>query len=65
MKFEVNVGNTDRMVRIALGVVMALLALMGTVGAWGWLVAIIAVATGVLRVCPSYSLLKLSTVEKA
>jgi hypothetical protein len=62
MKFEVNVGDKDRMIRIALGAVLALLALMGVIGAWGWLLAIVAVATGVTRKCPGYTLMGKNTL---
>jgi uncharacterized membrane protein len=65
MKLEINVGDTDRMIRIALGVVLALLALFGTIGAWGYLLAIIAIATGVTRSCVAYKLLGMSTANRA
>lgn len=35
MKF--NVGGLDRMLRIALGLVLIVLAAMGIIGWWGWL----------------------------
>ena len=32
-----NVGGIDRILRIAIGAVLVVLALTGQVGAWGWL----------------------------
>ena len=32
-----NVGGIDRILRIAIGAVLVLLALTGVVGVWGWL----------------------------
>ena len=51
MKF--NVGGLDRMLRIALGLVLIVLAAMGIIGWWGWL-GVIPLATGLLRFCPLY-----------
>ncbi|MBT9596134.1 MAG: DUF2892 domain-containing protein [Vitreoscilla sp.] len=57
---KANVGGIDRIARIALGIVLMALTLMGTIGPWGWL-GIVLVATGVIRFCPLYPLLGLST----
>lgn len=50
-----NVGNLDRILRIALGLVLVGLAISGTVGAWGYL-GIVLMVTGFVRYCPAYSL---------
>jgi hypothetical protein len=50
-----NIGNTDRAIRVVVGLALVLLAVTGTIGAWGWL-GLIAIATGVIRFCPAYSL---------
>lgn len=63
--FEVNVGKTDRIVRIGVGVLLLLLAITGTIGAWGYLLGLIGVGTGFIRFCPAYKLLKMDTCEKA
>ena len=55
-----NVGGIDRIARIALGIILVALTLMGTIGPWGWL-GVVLVATGVIRFCPLYPLLGLST----
>ena len=58
--FKTNVGNIDRMLRIVVGLVLIALVFVGPQTPWGWL-GIIPLATGVLRTCPAYSLLGVST----
>ena len=69
MKLGMNVGTTDRVVRIVLGVALAAIALAGTVSApllyVVWVVAAIAVVTGVVGFCPLYALLRVSTKPAA
>ncbi|HVL10654.1 MAG TPA: DUF2892 domain-containing protein [Burkholderiaceae bacterium] len=57
---KTNVGGVDRVLRIAVGVVLIGLAATGTVGWWGWL-GVIPLLTGLFRFCPLYPLLGLST----
>ena len=57
---EINVGGLDRVARIAIGAVFVLLALTGTISAWGYL-GLIPFATGFFKVCPAYSLLGIKT----
>jgi hypothetical protein len=57
---KVNVGSADRVVRIVAGLALIGLALAGTIGPWGY-IGIVPLATGVLRTCPLYSMLGLST----
>lgn len=56
MKLSFNVGGFDRTVRIVLGVVLIALAyfdvLSGTVAIIAYVVAGIALATGIIRFCP-------------
>lgn len=69
MSLNMNVGGIDRMLRVALGVVLLALVtipgwqVFGT-GAFAWVAGIAGVvmlATGILRVCPLYSLLGFNT----
>jgi membrane protein implicated in regulation of membrane protease activity len=55
-----NVGGIDRILRIAIGLVLIALAATGTVGWWGWL-GIVPLATGAIGWCPPYALLGFST----
>jgi len=57
---KANVGGIDRIARIVLGLVLIALAATGTVGAWGWL-GVVPLATGLLRFCPLYPLLGISS----
>jgi len=61
MKF--NIGHTDRVLRVTVGVTLMGLAGYGIVGAWGW-IGIIPLVTGVLGNCPAYSLLGMNTAKK-
>ena len=57
---KINVGSADRAIRIAAGVALIGLALSGTIGVWGY-IGIVPLATGLLRTCPLYTMLGLST----
>lgn len=57
-----NVGNLDRMLRIAVGVILLLLGIFGVIGWWG-LIGLLPIATALLRWCPAYSLIGVNTCE--
>lgn len=57
-----NIGNTERILRVIVGLVLVALAATGQVGLWGWL-GLIPLATGVLGWCPPYSLLGINTCK--
>jgi hypothetical protein len=57
---KTNVGGMDRIARIAIGALLIVLTLLGTIGAWGW-IGIVPLATGLLRTCPAYSILGFNT----
>ena len=50
-----NVGTLDRTLRIGAGVVLIGLSATGVIGPWGYL-GIIPLLTGLVSVCPAYSL---------
>ena len=58
-----NIGHTDRVLRMTVGVTLMGLAGYGIVGAWGW-IGIIPLVTGMMGNCPAYSLLVLNTAKK-
>ena len=58
--FKTNVGGIDRIVRIIAGLVLIALALMGTIGPWGW-IGVVLLASGLLGTCPLYSIVGLNT----
>lgn len=55
-----NVGGIDRVLRIAVGIVLIALAATGTVGWWGWL-GVVPLLTGLVGFCALYPLLGLNT----
>jgi Inner membrane protein YgaP-like, transmembrane domain len=65
MKLQLNESRTDRLVRIVVGGALAALAMTGVVTAplvyVVWVVAAIAIGTGVVGFCAIYALLGVST----
>jgi hypothetical protein len=55
-----NIGSTEKMVRIAVGALLIVLTLMGTIGVWGW-IGVVPLATALMGWCPAYTLLGIST----
>ncbi|SCW35954.1 MULTISPECIES: DUF2892 domain-containing protein [unclassified Pseudomonas] len=60
---KANIGTIDRGARIAVGLVLIILALTGSIGAWGW-IGLVPLATGIFRFCPLYSLLGIKTCKR-
>lgn len=58
---KINVGTTDRVVRALAGLILIALAATGTVGAWGWIVGGVVLATGVIGFCGAYTLFGINT----
>ncbi|WP_346859055.1 DUF2892 domain-containing protein [uncultured Draconibacterium sp.] len=57
-----NVGSVDRLVRIVIGL---LIAIVGVVfDSWWGLVGIVPLATGLFKFCPLYLPLKISTEKE-
>jgi hypothetical protein len=54
-----NVGSTDRIIRIVVGIALIAWALMGG-PVWAW-IGVVPLATGLLRVCPAYSIFGMNT----
>ncbi|HEX9857626.1 MAG TPA: DUF2892 domain-containing protein [Paracoccaceae bacterium] len=61
-----NVGTIDRVARIVLGAALILGYFLNPDGAYSWAywLGIIPLATGIVKSCPIYSLLGLSTSQK-
>ena len=58
-----NVGGIDKIARLAVGLVLCILALAGTIGAWGW-IGLVPLATGLIGWCPAYLPLGLNTCRR-
>ena len=67
MKLEKNMGTTDRIIRLILAAVGAVLYFTGTVtGTWGLVLVILAAVlllTSIFAVCPLYLPFKISTAN--
>lgn len=57
-----NVGSVDRLLRIIVGLVIALLGVV--FDSWWGLVGLVPIATGLFRFCPLYMPFKISTDKK-
>lgn len=58
-----NVGNLDRILRIAIGLVLIAFVFIGPKTAWGW-IGLIPLVTGLASRCPAYSILGFNTCAK-
>jgi hypothetical protein len=59
MSMKANVGGIDRILRIVLGAVLVLWAILGG-PVWAW-IGIVPLATGLIKFCPLYPLLGMNT----
>lgn len=57
---KTNVGGLDRILRIAIGIVLIALVATGTIGWWGWL-GFIPLLTGLFSFCPLYRFIGVNT----
>lgn len=57
-----NVGGIDKALRILVGILLIILALAGTIGAWGW-IGVVPLATGLFNFCPAYKLVGINTCK--
>lgn len=55
-----NIGSADKIARIAVGALLIVLTLMGTIGAWGW-IGVVPLATALIGWCPAYSIIGVNT----
>ena len=60
MNITPNVGSTDKIIRIAAGAILILLALFGIIGWWGW-IGVVPLASGLMNWCPAYTLFGINT----
>jgi hypothetical protein len=63
VQMEANVGKTDRMIRIVVGIALLSLIFVGPKTMWG-LVGLVPLATAFINFCPAYKLLGLNTLGK-
>jgi hypothetical protein len=62
---KANVGNTDRVIRVILAVLLIVLGLAGvlsgTLAIVGYILSVVLLVTAAIGFCPLYALLKLNT----
>lgn len=58
---KLNVGGIDKILRIAVGVVLIAVAVLGMAPWWIGVIGVVPLATGLLGWCPAYSLFGMST----
>jgi hypothetical protein len=58
-----NVGTTDRLLRIIFGLILISLVFVGPKTAWGW-IGLVPLLTGLASRCPVYSLFGMNTCKK-
>jgi hypothetical protein len=57
---KANVGSTDRILRILVGLVLIGLTLTGNIGLWGW-IGVVPLATALVGWCPLYTMLGINS----
>lgn len=60
--FPANEHKVERVVRVAIGLVLIALAVTGPKYAWGW-IGLLPLVTGLVGSCPAYTLLGVSTCK--
>ncbi len=59
-----NVGTTDKILRIIIGLILISLVFIGPQTAWGW-IGLIPLVTAFINFCPVYKIIGLSTRKEA
>lgn len=57
---KTNVGTIDRGLRIGVGIALIAGAASGVLGVWAW-IGILPLLTGVVKICPLYSIIGVNT----
>ena len=57
-----NIHNTERLIRILIGLGLISLVFVGPQTVWGWL-GVIPLVTGIIGWCPPYAMLGISTCK--
>lgn len=58
-----NEGSIDRVLRVLVGIVLLALVFVGPKTPWGW-VGVVPLLTGLVGMCPLYSLLGINTCPR-
>ncbi len=58
-----NVGNTERGIRVVVGLALVSLVFVGPQTPWGW-IGLVPIVTGLVGWCPPYALFGINTCKK-
>ncbi|WBX82898.1 YgaP family membrane protein [Sphingosinicella microcystinivorans] len=58
-----NEGTIDRLLRMVVGLILIALVFVGPRTAWGW-IGVVPLLTGLVGMCPIYSLLGINTCPR-
>ena len=58
---KINVGSTDRIIRIIVGIAIILVGFL--YGSWWGIIGLVVLLTGILKVCPAYMPFGISTCK--
>jgi hypothetical protein len=58
-----NEGAIDRLLRVVVGLILIALVFVGPRTAWGW-IGVVPLLTGLVGMCPIYSLLGINTCPR-
>ena len=64
---KANVGTSDRVIRIIVGLALIAVAVFVDLGIWRWIIGVIGgiwFVVAVVGFCPIYPLLKINTIKK-
>ncbi|EMP57090.1 hypothetical protein MSNKSG1_02669 [Marinobacter santoriniensis NKSG1] len=61
---SINMGGVDRTLRTLIGVVLLALVFVGPQTPWGW-IGLVPLITGLVGICPLYTLLGIKTCRKS
>lgn len=61
---SINMGGVDRVLRTLIGVVLLALVFVGPQTPWGW-IGLVPLITGLVGICPLYTLLGIKTCKKS
>lgn len=59
---KVNVGGTDKILRIAVGLALVAWALFAGGPVWAW-IGVVPLVTGLVNFCPAYAILGINTCK--
>lgn len=63
LPFKANIGRTDRIIRLVVGIVLIILTLKGVIGFWGWF-GVLVIMSALVSFCSLYVLFGIDTTKR-